>query len=178
MDQYWSFVDLRTGSIYAKVLGDEEHALTSAKFHPDGLIFATGTLNADVKIWDLKDQQNVATFTGHGGPVTAIAFSENGYYLATAAEDSSVKLWDLRKLKNFKTIQMDEGFNITDVTFDYSGSYLVLGGTDCRVYGCKSWNEITTFSEHTAIATGVRFGPDADWLASTSMDRSLKIYSK
>jgi len=73
---------------------------------------------------------------------------------------------------------MDEGFSITDVTFDYSGSYLMLGGTDCRVYGCKSWNEIATFNDHTGMATGVRFGPNADWLASTSMDRSLKIYSK
>lgn len=177
MDQYWSFVDLRTGAIYAKVLGDEEQALTSAKFHPDGLIFATGTLSADVKIWDLKDQQNVATFTGHQGPVTGIAFSENGYYLATAAEDCSVKLWDLRKLKNFKTIQMDEGFNITDVTFDFSGSYLGLAGNDVRIYGCKSWNEIQVFNDHTAMATGIRFGSDAEWLTSTSMDRTVKIYS-
>ena len=38
--------------------------------------------------------------------------SLSGYYLATAADDNCVKLWDLRKLKNFKTLQLDEGYEV------------------------------------------------------------------
>lgn len=70
--------------------------------------------------------------SGHSGPITAISFSENGYYLATAADDTCVKLWDLRKLKNFKTLQMDEGYEIRDLCFDQSGTYLAVAGTDVR----------------------------------------------
>ena len=40
------------------------------------------------------------------------SLSLSGYYLATAADDNCVKLWDLRKLKNFKTLQLDEGYEV------------------------------------------------------------------
>jgi hypothetical protein len=32
-----------------------------------------------------------------------------------------VKLWDLRKLKNFKTLQLEEGYEVRDLCFDSSG---------------------------------------------------------
>ena len=32
--------------------------------------------------------------------------------LSPGAQDSSVKLWDLRKLKNFKTIALDNNYEV------------------------------------------------------------------
>lgn len=45
-----------------------------------------------------------------------------------------------------------------------------------RVYLCKQWTDLRVFNDHTAMATGIRFGSNASYLASTSMDRTLKIY--
>jgi pre-mRNA-processing factor 19 len=52
--------------------------------------------------------------------------------LATAAEDASIKLWDLRKLKNFKTITLEDRYEVRDLVFDQSGMYLGVAGTDIR----------------------------------------------
>jgi len=176
-DQYWAFSDIRTGKLLAKVTDAANPTpLTAAQFHPDGLILGTGTQDATIKIWDLKERSNVANFPGHSGPISAIAFSENGYYLATAADDCTVRLWDLRKLRNFKTIQLDDGYEVTDLSFDRSGTYLAVAGSDVRVYLCKQWSELRVFNDHTARATGVRFTQDAANLVSVSMDRTLKIY--
>jgi pre-mRNA-processing factor 19 len=113
-DEYWAFSDIRTGQVISKANDPAaSSALTCAQFHPDGLIFGTGTKDSVVKIWDLKERANVANFPGHSGPITSVAFSENGYYLATSANDSVVKLWDLRKLKNFKSINLEEGSEVS-----------------------------------------------------------------
>lgn len=176
-DQYWSFSDIRTGQVISK--GNDPaspSALTCAEFHPDGLIFGTGTADSVVKIWDLKERANVANFPGHSGQVTSVAFSENGYYLATAADDSVVKLWDLRKLKNFKTITLEEGYQVQSLCFDQTGTYLAVAGTDIQIYLCKQWHLLRTFADHTGLVTGVRFGNNAAFVASVGMDRSLKLF--
>lgn len=175
-DQNWAFSDIRVGRTLTKVCDQSNVPLTTAQLHPDGLIFGCGTNDSQVKIWDLQECANVANFTGHSGAITSISFSENGYYLATAADDACVKLWDLRKLRNFKTIQLEEGYQIKDLCFDQSGTYLAVAGSDVRVYLCKQWQELKVFNDHTAAATGVRFGKHARFIASTSMDRTLKLY--
>merc|ERR1712156_651480 len=178
-DQHWAFSDIRTGKLIAKVTDSDNGngpALTCCHSHPDGLIFGTGTSDAMIKIWDLKEQKNVADFESHSGSISALSFSENGYYLATAADDNCVRLWDLRKLKNFKTLNLDEGYEVRDLCFDNSGTYLAVAGTDVRVYQCKQWQDLKIFNDHTALATGIRFGTHGSYIASTSMDRTLKLY--
>ncbi|KAK4765886.1 hypothetical protein SAY87_007528 [Trapa incisa] len=183
LDNTWCFYELSSGLCLRQVEdASKSEGYTSASFHPDGLILGTGTSDAIVKIWDVKSQENVATFPGHSGAVTAISFSENGYFLATAATDG-VKLWDLRKLKNFRTFSpYDPDTPTNSVEFDHSGCFLALAGSDTRVYqvaNVKSeWNCIKTFPDlsGTGRATCVKFGPDAKYLAVGSMDRNLRIF--
>lgn len=188
-DRHWAFSDIQTGQTLLKVSSEEQEQeapeLTCAKLHPDGLIFGTGTADSVIKIWDLKTKNNLANFPGHTGPISCLAFSENGYYLATSARnDSCIKLWDLRKLKNFRTIELnsnsnnnDGKFEIKDLSFDMTGSYLACAGTGVRVYHSKQWDLVKTFDDHTAMATGVRFGINAKTIVSCSLDKSLKFYS-
>ena len=79
-------------------------AYSCAQFHPDGLLIGLGTSSSLVKLYDIREQTEVHTFTDHTARVSSIAFSENGYVLATGSEDGTVKLWDLRKLKATKSI--------------------------------------------------------------------------
>jgi len=45
-----------------------------------------------------------------------------------------------------------------------------------RVYLCKQWQELAVFNDHTAMATGVKFGHNSQFIASASMDRSVKFF--
>ncbi|KAK9767690.1 hypothetical protein K7432_002329 [Basidiobolus ranarum] len=176
-DSTWAFHDLGTGRTLSKVgSADVQTGFSCAQFHPDGLILGTGTNDSAVRIWDVKSQTNVATFSGHTGRVTSLSFSENGYYLATASEDNLVKLWDLRKLVNFKTLEVPQNNKINVVNFDYSGQYLAVGGTDVRVFKVKEWNELSVLTDNTGEVNDLRFGDFAQFLVSGGMDRSLRYF--
>ena len=177
LDRHWAFIDIESGTIMAKVASETSNSgLSCGQFHPDGHIFGTGTSDSVIRIWDLEDQNNVANFEGHQGSITSLAFSENGYYLASAADDSLVKIWDLRKLKNIKTISLDEKYEVRGLCFDQSGQYLAMAGSDIQVFLVRQWSMLQKFKDHNSVATAVSFGPDARFLASVSMDRTLKFF--
>lgn len=176
LDKSWAVHDLQGESTLARI--DTTSGLVSINFHPDGLILGTGNVDSTVRIWDIKTQKNVATFEGHKGKAVSLSFSENGYYLATAAEDNTVKLWDLRKLKNIHTISLPEDYGVNAIDWDYSGTYLAVAGADVRVYIGKTVTQVAQYTKHTQPVTDVKFGKDAQFLASTSLDRHIRVWSK
>jgi len=178
-DKTWAFHDIATGKLRTHVSDSKiSSAYTGVQFHPDGLILATGGADSTVRIWDVINQSNVASFDGHQeGGVSAMAFSENGYYLASADNHGVVKLWDLRKLQAIQTLNVGSQ-PVHDLHFDGSGQHLAVAGEGVTVYHTKSWDVVKKFEDHSKAVTGVRFGQNAQFVASVSLDRNLNIYQQ
>lgn len=177
-DKTWAFYDVGTGVCRTQFSHETINTgYTQVSFHPDGLILGASTSDHSVRIFDMSKLVNVANFIGHTGKVTALSFSENGIYLASGDEKGVVKLWDLRHLKNFHTITNKSGASINDLQFDASGSYLSVASDELSTYTSKTWEMVKTWKDHTKDVTSVRFGKNASFFATTSLDRSVKIFS-
>jgi len=183
-DSTWGFYDLSTAALLKRIPlysdGSASPEALCIKFHPDGAIFGTGSKDNLIRIWDVNSQNNVATFQGHTGQVNTLSFSENGYHMVSGGHDGIVKFWDLRKLKSFIDINLSNNGPVHEVHFEYNGTYLGVASSDVRIYkemGKRNWELVQTFSDHKAAVTGVKIAPELAFVASTSMDRSLKIYS-
>lgn len=173
LDKSWNLIDLNEEKLLRQIDCEKDnHEIACIQFHPDGLILGTGA-GSVVKIWDCKTQENVMTFTGHGGQVSHISFSENGYYLATSARDNIVKLWDLRKLENIYSIDMGKSV-VNAIEFDYSGQYLAVGGNELRVIQSKTWNEL--YKMETPELISMKFTRNSRQIVAASVDNTLKYY--
>jgi len=176
-DRTWAFHDLATGVCRKRVVDEKiGGGYTRVAFHPDGLILGAGTSDSLVRIFDVKQQKNVANFKGHVGELTGLCFSENGYYLASADTEGNVKLWDLRKLQNFKNISSPDLTSIKNLQFDSTGSYLAAAGDQLWMYSSKDWELVNKFKDHNAPVTDVMFGRMGNFFCTTSMDRTVKIW--
>lgn len=138
--------------------------ITSAAFHPDGGLLATGTVTGKILVWDVKTGARMALFepTGTAAPqdghaVHALAFSENGYTLASIAEGSlAAVVWDLRKLAPVATLTL--AATPTSLAFDPNAQLLVLVAPgELTLYATKGWKPLLTSpldTEATPVAVG------------------------
>ena len=48
--------------------------------------------------------------------------------------------WSTLSILTSDWLQLDEGYEVRDLSFDSSGTYLAVAGSDVRVYLCKQWD--------------------------------------
>ena len=190
-DNSWSFVDVSRGTNLLTVRNPVDNEKFSfGGLHPDGLILACGTTSGAVRLWDVREQKNVANLgavsddptdgasggEGHSDRVTCLSFNQNGYLLASGGNEGICKIWDLRKLKNTASIDTSDGKSISCVSFDPSGVYLAIGSSAGNVdlSVTKEWTCLASLKAHKKAVTGFGWGGEAAFLLSSSLDRTMK----
>lgn len=64
----------------------------SVDFHPFGEFFASGSLDTNLKIWDIRRKNCIHTYKGHTRGVNAIRFAPDGRWVVSGGEDNIVKV--------------------------------------------------------------------------------------
>ncbi|KAI9894427.1 MAG: hypothetical protein M1814_003185 [Vezdaea aestivalis] len=174
-DKSYVFYDLVSPSVVSQVYSNEE--LTTAAFHPDGHLFAAGSRNGQIKLFEVESSTNAANFDTEGS-VTSLSFSENGTWLASASSgQTTVIVWDLRKLAQLKVLEI--GGAIETLGWDYTGQFLACGGPSgitVQQYtkATKEWSEPLRSSVATSA---IVWGKQAQSLLSASLDGALSVIS-
>ncbi|KAI9697510.1 MAG: Histone acetyltransferase type B subunit 2 [Bogoriella megaspora] len=107
-DKTFALMDLRTPSDDRPARKAEGHtdAVNALAFHPtEELLFATGSADSSVKIWDIRNlKMCVATFETHRSSVTTVEWSPFHYnILASSGDDRRVLFWDCSKVGDEQT---------------------------------------------------------------------------
>lgn len=159
-------------------------------FSPDGkyLVSAGGseftparngnTTSAEIKIFSLESEAEVARFSGHGNKVFGVAFSSDGGRLATASADTTVRLFSVPGAREL-AVMRGHGDAVSAVAFAPRGNLLASGSFDrtIRLWDPATGNERGTLHGHEEEVLGVAFSPDGRLLASGGADRTVRLWN-
>ncbi|TME10766.1 MAG: hypothetical protein E6I80_06520 [Chloroflexi bacterium] len=167
------------GSSFAKcVFSETFSSIFSVTFSPDGQLLAAGSLNGEVRVWQLADYRQLLDLCGHKGWVWSVTFSSDGAYLASGGEDRIVRIWEVGKGQCLTTLHGHTDW-IRSVAFSPDDSLLASSSDDgtVRLWEVSTGACLTTFQGHTDRVMSVAFSPDGARLASGSDDRMVRVWS-
>jgi len=94
-DKFVKVFDSETLNLVADFENDA--AMMSAQFHPDGTSIATGSLDGRVELIDMRSKLLMQAYPlAHSDQVNSVAFHNSGRFLISTSSDSSLKIYDLR----------------------------------------------------------------------------------
>ncbi|KAI9749415.1 MAG: hypothetical protein M4579_006881 [Chaenotheca gracillima] len=123
------------------------------------------TAGGSVRIFEGSSE--VASFTSHAGPVSALALHPSGEILASVGVDKSYVLYDLENLRPITHIHTDAG--LTSAGFHPDGHLFAAGSStgQIKVFDVKSGQNAANFDTQGSIKA-LAFSENGTWLAVAS----------
>jgi U3 small nucleolar RNA-associated protein 15 len=140
-------------------------------------VFASGSYDHSVKLWDSRQKTAVQTMS-HPGPIESVVMTASGSILVAAC-GNKVKLWDLigggKLLHTFSNHQK----NVSDVALESGGSRLLSVGLDglLKIYSLKTMRVCHGMSVGTPLLS-VALSSDNKKLAMGCVDGTLLIRTR
>ena len=128
-----SLSEQRINNKKSEILLTHKDSITCIAITSDSHTLISGSKDQTVKVWSIKEQKEIITFTGHSGSINCVAISEAKDYIVSGSEDSTVKLWNLHEKRIEATFK---GFSSTifNATITNDHKIMITCKNDNKVY--------------------------------------------
>ncbi len=177
--------EVATGKELLKIgEGTHRDILYDAEFSPDGKFIATAGYDRAIHLWDATTGALVRKIAGHNGAIFDLAFSPDSTLLASASADETGKIWRVADGERLDTLNQPEGEQFR-ITFTPDGKHIVAVGGDKKI---RLWQLVSKTAPkinpvihsrfaHEEAINEMAMSNDGKWLATTSEDGFIKIWS-
>ncbi|KAI5583067.1 hypothetical protein BDE02_07G127700 [Populus trichocarpa] len=148
----------------------------------------SGSMDGDIRLWDIANRRTVCRFPGHQGAVRGLTASTDGSTLISCGTDCTVRLW------NVPVATIMESGNSSDcssepravymgenaywaVDHQWSGDLFATAGAQVDIWNHNRSQPVNSFKWGTDSVISVRFNPgEPNLLATSASDRSIMLY--
>ncbi|KAI0090929.1 WD40-repeat-containing domain protein [Irpex rosettiformis] len=154
---------------------------TTAFSSVDGTQLVSGSDDGSIRVWDIESGElTYMPATKHDSPVSSLVLTSDGKRVISGGRDSSVKLWNLDDHSE-ETLGQHEA-PVLSIAISRDDAMIATGSEDGAV---KIWHlgqktdESLACPNHILSVLSVAFRPgvDSNWLASSSLDGSLRMWN-
>jgi WD40 repeat protein len=144
---------------------------------PDGERALTGSLDATLRLWDLRRRETLATLSGHDGAVTSVAYLSGGRRAVSGGRDRTVRVWDLAEGRELRVLE-GHGETVSAVDVAPGGAQVVSASWDgtVRLWDLRQGAGANVIEGHAAQVTAVRFAADGQAFASAGWDGTVRLW--
>jgi WD40 repeat protein/transcriptional regulator with XRE-family HTH domain len=161
----------------ASAFTDTFGSVCCVTFNTSGSLFAAGTTNGEIRLWETVSLKLLLTFWGHTDGVRSVAFSPDGRLLASGSTDQIVCLWDVTTGMLRKSLYGHSG-SVRSIAFHPNGQIVASGSEDrsIRIWEISTGQCVKELYGHTNWIRSIAFSPDGTTLISGGDDQSIRIW--
>jgi len=150
-------------------------------FSPDGEWLITSSDDATMKIWNAATGDLLQEYAEFTGVVDSVVFSPDGSRFAyTTVDGLHLLQLEIRSVEGRTRVASQELLAIAQgasAIFSPDGTRLATaGGSAANVWDASTGRQILSLVGHTDWVMGLAFSPDGQRLASTSLDRAVRLW--
>ncbi|MHA1945665.1 MAG: serine hydrolase [Candidatus Hodarchaeales archaeon] len=177
------------GTILHNMTGHTDR-VWSVSFSPNGSLLASASSDHSIILWDVSSGLEMKTLN-YSDECVLVDFSPDGSLLASASGNTNdtIQIWDISSGSLLQTLDPGDGQGVYSVAFSPTDSSMLvssgdhtLGSSDpAHEPSIKIWNltngeVLESLVGHTNVVYDVEFSHDGTILASSSSDRTIKLW--
>lgn len=176
--------ELTTGREVARLAHPDAEPVISLAFSPDGAHIATYARDFAVHWWHWPTGKEVRKLPLRARcPETEVAIDAKGERVAVGGQDGHILIWDAATGKPVADLATSTPLLVRSVAFDPSGQRLAGASNDgatgtfhVLIWDLENQKIVKVLTGHTHLVYTVGYSSDGRWLASGSLDGTVRVW--